>query len=142
MGLRSFQAKLILLMVGVLLLLQIATLVAIHIAGRKAIHSNVAEELGVADRVLERILRTRGETLSDSVRILAADFAFREAIASDHRPTIVSVLQNHGIRIDADAALLVSLEGEVIADTLEGRLTDEPFPFSSMIASVRERGEA
>ncbi|HUO85242.1 MAG TPA: EAL domain-containing protein [Thermoanaerobaculia bacterium] len=142
MRVRSFQVRLFLLMMAVLLLLQTATLIAVHIAGQRTLRRNISEELQVGGRVLERILDARGRQLSSSVRLLAADFAFREAIASDHRPTIASVLDNHGSRVQADAVFLIGLDGIVTADTTGGRFVERPFPFPSILASAQEEGEA
>src|SRR5690349_5368113 len=118
---RSFQAKLLYLMVAVLVLLQAATLVAVHVAGRQAVKESIDDELTVGTKILDQILEQKGQQLSETVRILAADYAFREAVASGDAPTITSVLGNHALRIKADAAFLVSLEGIVVADTLRDR---------------------
>jgi len=138
---RSFQAKLLYFMVAGLVLLQAATLVAIDLASRRTLRNRLADELRVGGRVLDRILLARGRQLSDKVRILAADFAFREAIASEDRPTISSVLVNHGARIDADAVFLISLDGSVAADSLEGRFAGRPFPQPELVRRALSDGE-
>jgi len=139
---RSFQARLLGLMVVILFLLQAATLTAVHLAGLRNLRNTLAEELDVGSRVLDRILGARGRQLSDTVRVLAADFAFREAVASGDHPTLISVLANHGSRIGADAVFLLSLEGAVVADTLGGRFADRPFPLSTLVERSRSEGEA
>src|SRR4051794_30086349 len=108
MTIRSFQTKLLGLTAGILVLLLAATFVAVHLAGQRTMSRGLGDELRVGSRVFDRILRARGRQLSDSVRLLASDFAFREAIASGDQPTIMSVLTNHGSRIFADAAFLIS----------------------------------
>ncbi|PYQ51437.1 MAG: GGDEF domain-containing protein [Acidobacteria bacterium] len=138
---RSFQAKLLYLLIGVLILLQTVTLAAIHFAGSHSLQRNLTLELRVGSRVFERILANRGRQLSDSVRVLAGDFGFREAIASRDRPTITSVLGNHGSRIDADAVFLVGLNGVVTADTVQKSLVGKKFPFPSLIATAEQMGE-
>src|SRR5690348_3297818 len=116
---RSFQAKLLYLLIGVLVLLQTVTLAAIHVAGAHSMRNSLSNELRVGTRVFRQILTTRARQLSESVRVLAADFAFREGVASGDRSTITSVLGNHGSRIGADAVFLVGLDGKVVADTIE-----------------------
>src|SRR5437763_6610454 len=115
---RSFQSKLVYLLIGVLVLLQTVTLAAIHIAGSRSVERNLSADLRVGSRVFDRILATRGRQLSDSVRVLAGDYGFRAATASGDRPTITSALTNHGSRIDANAVFLVGLDAGVIADTV------------------------
>ena len=139
---RSFQARLFVLTVGGLVLLQAATLAAVHVTGARSLHDALASQLDVGARVLEQTLAARGRRLGDAVRILAADFAFREAVASGDEPTIASVLANHGSRIAADSGLLVSLDGKVAADTLGGRLSGRPFPVDGMVDRARAGGEA
>ena len=52
-----------------------AVLVAVHVAGRQMLQKNLQEELAVGGRVLDQLLASRGRQLSDTVRVLAADFA-------------------------------------------------------------------
>jgi diguanylate cyclase (GGDEF)-like protein len=136
---RSFQARLLYLIVGVLVLMQAATLLSVHVAGQRNLQQSVSNELRVGGRVFDSILTARGRQLEGTVRALAADFAFREAIASGDRPTITSALANLGARIDAHAAFLISLEGTVDADTLAGRYVGHPFPIPALLGSAGRR---
>ncbi|HXB55333.1 MAG TPA: EAL domain-containing protein [Vicinamibacteria bacterium] len=129
----SFQTRLLSLMVWALVLLQAATLVAVHVAGQRNLRQTLAEELRVGARVLNRILAARGRQLTDTARVLAADFAFREAIASADRPTLTSALVNLGTRIDGHVLFLISLDGSVDADTLGGHFVSRPFPVPSLV---------
>jgi diguanylate cyclase (GGDEF)-like protein len=142
MGPRRFQTRLLFLMVWALVLLQAATLTAVHLAGRRNLRQALTEELQVGARVLKRILAAREHQLSDAARVVVADFAFRETIASADRPTITSALTNLGARVDAHAVFLISLEGTVDADTLGGRFVGRPFPVSSLVARAGAQGEA
>src|SRR5947209_13496059 len=139
---RSFQARLLYLLIAILVLLDAGTLISVYFAGQRTLHNTVAEQLRVGSGVLNRILDARARQLSDSLRVLALDFAFREAVASADVPTITSVLANHGSRIAADAVVLVNLNGVVTADTLGGRLSGKPFPFAAMLQDAQNRGEA
>ena len=142
MAVRSFQARLLYLLIAILVLLDAGTLVSVYFAGQRTLRNTVANELRVGSRVLNRILDARARQLSDSLRVLALDFAFREAIASADIPTITSVLANHGSRIAADAVVLVTLDGTVTADTLGGRLSGKRFPFAGLLRTAEDRGEA
>jgi len=142
MAVRSFQARLLYLLIAILVLLDAGTLISVYFAGQRTLRNTVTEQLRVGSRVLNRILDTRARQLSDSLRVLALDFAFREAVASADVPTITSVLANHGSRIAADAVVLVQLDGIVTADTLGGRLSRKPFPFAGLLRDAQNRGEA
>jgi diguanylate cyclase (GGDEF)-like protein len=139
---RSFQTKLLLLMIAVLLLLLGTTLIAVHVAGQRTMYKSIDEELRVGSRILDQILSARGRQLSETVRVLASDFAFREAVALGDQATVAEALENHGSRIAADAAFLIALDGPVIADTLGGRTVERPFPISALVAEARRRGES
>ena len=77
--------------------------------------SRARDELHSTGGVVLQALNSRGSELASAVQILASDFGFREAVASEDRATIVSALDNHGARIRADLTLLLSLDGRVIA---------------------------
>src|SRR3954451_1192000 len=142
MAIRSFQTKLLLLLIAVLVLLQAGTLISVHLAGQQTIRRSIDKELGIGARVLDQTLATRARQLQDSLRVLALDFAFREAIASADLPTTTSVLSNHGSRIAADAVVLIGLDGKVTADTVGGRLVGKPFPVAALLETAQDRGES
>ena len=75
------------------------------------------EILTVGNKVLRQALDIRAEQLTDSVRLLAADFAFRRAVATAEQETIESVLANHGSRINASLTLLLSPTGALLASS-------------------------
>ena len=74
--------------------------------------------------------------------MLAAEFAFREAIATGDNGTVVSALENQGARINASAVLYVDLKGSVIADTLHPGSRPHPFPLMPLIEQARQDGGA
>jgi diguanylate cyclase (GGDEF)-like protein len=139
---RSFQTRLLFLMVCALVLLQAATLIALHVAGQRNLRQTLTEELRVGARVLGRILAARGRQLTDTARVLVADFAFREAIASADRPTIISALVNLGGRIDSKAVFLISLDGSVDADTLGGQFVGRRSPVPLRLGQGASQAEA
>jgi diguanylate cyclase (GGDEF)-like protein len=139
---RSFQTRLLALIVWALVLLQAATLIALHVAGRRNLRQTLTLELQVGARLLNQVLAARGHRLTDTARALAADFAFREAMASADRPTITSALTNLGARVDGRAVFLISLDGSVDADTLGGHFVGRPFPVPSLVTRAGSESEA
>jgi diguanylate cyclase (GGDEF)-like protein len=114
---RSFQTKLILfswlLFVGV----EVATFWLVQSVIRTNILDQARNELVVTKRVVDARITSTVDTLAEGSAILARDFGFRQAVASDDRPTIRSALHNLGARYRADRMLLVSLENKVLVDT-------------------------
>ncbi|HEX2061228.1 MAG TPA: diguanylate cyclase, partial [Thermoanaerobaculia bacterium] len=115
---------------------------SVHFAGQRTLRNSVAEELRVGSRVLDRILDTRATQLAQQLSAVVGDFAFRGAVASADVATVTSVLANHGMRVGADAVMLVSLDGVVVADTLQGRMIERRFPYDSMLRAAEDRGDA
>src|ERR1700704_3542604 len=103
MRIQRLQTRIIVFFVALLALVQVAAFWFVN----------------AAQRVFARLLDQNAEKLKLSARVLAADFAFREAIATHDTGTIASVLANHGARIGADAMVFVDLNGRVISDTLQ-----------------------
>ena len=142
MRVRSFRAKLLILLLGVLLLLAAATLAAVHLAGERMLRKSVAEELGVGSRVLDDALATRGTQLSEMLHVLAYDFGFRDAVASADIDTIESALSNAGSRVEADFVFLISLDGIVQVDTSGSALEGQPFPIPELWAEAETERKA
>src|SRR3990172_3013512 len=110
---------------GLFLLVLTAMLLAVDRASTRHARAQLAETLQVGARVFTRQFDARNERLTEGVRILAGDFALRGAIASRDRSTILSALENHGARIGANVAMLVSLDNLLLADTLRPRAAAE-----------------
>lgn len=132
----SFSRRIIVLLVGALGLAQLLTLGA----GLGATHRNVRSDLSagmrVAESVFERLYTARFEQLGQSVRVLAADFGFRRAVASGDAPTMVSALENHAARAGATLAVLVDPDGTVTAATDTAAVLEGAPAWSAIVAEA------
>ena len=138
---RSFQARLLYLLIALLVLLEAGTLVAVHFAGRRAMRRTVTEELGIAARVFDRFLQMRARTLAEQTRVLVSDFAFRETVAKADLDTVASTLDNHGRRVGANVVALIDLDGNVKTDSGGGgQMSGRRFPFASMFRKAVDQG--
>ncbi len=133
MRIHKLQTRIIVFFVALIALVQVASFFAVNAANSKNARAKIEEELNVGQRVFARLLEQNAEKLSQSARVLAADFAFREAIATHDTGTIASVLSNHGARIGADAMVFVDLEGKVVSDTLRPAAESRPFEYPALI---------
>jgi diguanylate cyclase (GGDEF)-like protein len=133
MRIQRLQTRIIVFFVALLALVQVAAFVFVNAAISNNARAKVEEELNVGQRVFARLLDQNAEKLSQSARLLAADFAFREAIATHDTGTISSVLANHGARIGAGAMVFVDLDGTVISDTLRPQAEARPFEYPALI---------
>jgi diguanylate cyclase (GGDEF)-like protein len=137
----NLQTRILALFLALMAVLQIGGFVLVNSVGTTAARTTIGDELIAGEQVLLRSLQQETLRLMQGARLLAADYAFREAIATGDRDTIVSVLGNHGKRIDADLTMLIGLDGKVIADTLGGS-AGTVFPQPSLITTAESDGEA
>jgi len=72
--------------------------------------------------------------------VLAADFGFKQAVATKDQNTIISALFNHGNRIDADLMMLTSTEGKLIASTHHLPGSQSQFPFPGLLKKAKVEG--
>jgi diguanylate cyclase (GGDEF)-like protein len=133
MRIQRLQTRIIIFFVALLAIVQVAAFWFVNAANSSNARAKVEEELNVGQRVFARLLEQNTDKLKMSARVLAADFAFREAIATHDSRTIGSVLANHGARIGANAMVFVDLDGKVISDTLSPQAESRPFAYPALI---------
>ncbi|MDP2748560.1 bifunctional diguanylate cyclase/phosphodiesterase [Pseudomonas sp.] len=109
----SFQARIAGVLVLLLLVVVGALYAAVQTATNAAVRSQAREQLDVGSLVFQQLLEVRGRQLHDAVQVLAADFGFKDAVASGDSETIRSALLNHGARINASAVMMLGLDGNL-----------------------------
>ncbi len=132
----GLQTRILLLFLALMVVVQIGGFVLVNTVGTTAARTTIGDELIAGEQVFLRSLQQEKVRLVQSARLIAADYAFREAIATGDRDTIDSVLANHGKRIDADLTLLVGLDGNVIADSVGGTV-GSPFAQSGLMKAAQ-----
>ncbi|MEX6501034.1 putative bifunctional diguanylate cyclase/phosphodiesterase [Pseudomonas zhanjiangensis] len=113
----SFQTRIASVLVLLSLVVIGALYFAVQTATSVAVRSQASEQLDVGTRVFAQLLEVRGRQLHDAAQVLAADFGFKEAVASGDAQTIRSALSNHGARISAGLVMLFGLDGGIRAST-------------------------
>ncbi|HEX6638288.1 MAG TPA: EAL domain-containing protein [Steroidobacteraceae bacterium] len=141
MRIQRLQTRIIVFFVALLALVQVAAFVFVNAANSKNAHAKVEEELNVGQRVFARLLDQSADKLKMAARVLAADFAFRAAIATHDNGTIASALTNHGARIGADAMLFVDLDGNVVTDTLRPLAAQRRFEYPALLDDTRDAAD-
>jgi len=142
MRFKSLRARIAVVIVLLMLAAQAAAYIVISSVIQRNAVTNAQEQLAVAERVFREVLRSNGEKLTQAATVVAADFGFREAVATHDESTVVSALRNHGSRIDADLVILVDLDGKLIADSRGSMQGGESFPFRELMQTAahgRER---
>jgi len=139
---RSLEVRIVVFFVALLVVVQAVAFSLISAANQQIAKSEIASQLNVGSNVFRRLIDQNGRQLAQGASVLAADFAFREAIATRDMGTILSVLGNHGARISAHAVLLAGLDKRLLADTLHPGADGQPFPFPDLIALAQKQGQA
>ena len=93
-----------------------ATLGVVSSANSRNAEREVQRRLETGALVFERTLDSNRRQLSQAAQVLAADFGFRSAVSTRDTATLESVLTNHAERIGARLVVLLSLQGEVLAE--------------------------
>ncbi len=139
MRLYRLESKIVTLFIILIVVVQLAGFVAIRTAIDRNARSAISEELVLGQRVFVRLLEQNAQKLTQGARLLASDFGFRQAIGTDDRATIASVLANHGARIGASKAMLIGVDGRIRATTVEYPDTDLQ---RSSLELVRKAGDS
>jgi len=138
----SYQARVASVLILLLLVVIGALYFSVKAATRQAVHGQAMAQLEVGTRVFERLLETRGRRLADGVQLLAADFGFRDAVASGDSATMRSVLLNHGRRINASDMILLGMDGKVLASTLDEVPEGSTFRYDQALREARRTRQA
>lgn len=109
----GFRGRIIAVFILLLAGLLVATLAIVGIAANHSVHDQLSARLQTSEKVWAQLLDANADRLLESVSLLAKDFAFREAVATGDEPTAESALLNHGERIQADLALLLTSDGKL-----------------------------
>ena len=75
------------------------------------------KELATSSRVFERVWAQRDAQLETDTVLLARDFGFRSAVATQDVPTIRSALDNLKTRLGVARAMMISANGSVVSAT-------------------------
>lgn len=113
----TFRARILLLLLTIVIVTQVATMLALLVQTNRKGQELARQELRNAGHVIDALMQTRAEQLRDAVRVLAADYGFKEAVTFGETATVRSALDNSAQRIHADIAALLDLDGAVIAAT-------------------------
>jgi len=120
-----------------MILSSVATITSVLLATDASVERQAQDKLDIGKRVFEQLMLNRSQQLFGSAEVLTADFGFKGAVAQGDKRTILSVLENHGARIDADLMMLASLEGELVART---DASAKNFPFVHLLPQAEASG--
>ncbi|MDC8754741.1 EAL domain-containing protein [Erythrobacter sp. sf7] len=111
----SFSSRIAFLFAG-LFALVLALVVSLALGGlARFAEAGAARDLTANARVFDEILTARSRQMGDQAEVLARDFGFREAVATEDAQTIASALESLETRVNSDIAFVLTLDGVVLA---------------------------
>ncbi len=123
---RNLRTRLTVLYMGLfgiaLMLVAIAVVTAITGSARNLVRG----ELIATGAVYDQIWESQSAQLRQGAAVLAQDFGFREAVATNDGPTVLSALDNLRARQKVDGALILGVDGHATATgvALDAAATD------------------
>jgi diguanylate cyclase (GGDEF)-like protein len=142
MSSRSLRHRIAIVFVGLLVLVMGFVLALVHSSSARIVERETQRELAVGAKVFQRLLEQNQRQLETAATVLSADFAFREAIATQDQPTVRSVIRNHGQRIHAQVMMVTGIDGRMIATTQRAAAAGDPFPFPDLLAQAEAAGRS
>ncbi len=140
--LNNLGTRIVLFFVALLVLVQGLGAFLVIQANSQIARQTMDQELEQGERVFKQLLVQNQARLEQGAGILSADFAFRQAIATNETGTILSVLRNHGARVGANVMTLASLDNIIRADTLDVDRVGKPFAAPDLIRIALVEGRA
>jgi len=138
----TLGTRIVIFFVALLVLVQGVAAFLVIQANSQVAQQTIDQQLEQGERVFRQLLTQNQARLEQGAGILSADFAFRQAIASNDTGTILSVLRNHGARVGANVMTLASLDNIVRADTLDPSRIGKPFAFPDLVKLAGNEGKA
>lgn len=128
-----FQSRLIALILFIVILLQAAVFTAVSTAtGRSARRASDAA-LQLTATAFKTTMDARRKILLEKAHLMSSDFAFKQVFIQTDHATLLSVLENHQKRAQADWMIAVGLDNKRIADTLAPEAHGDAFPYLHLI---------
>jgi diguanylate cyclase (GGDEF)-like protein len=138
----SLRRRIVVVFVGLLVLVMGLVLALVHTSSEQIVGNESRRELATGSKVFARLVEQNQRQLETAATVLSADFAFREAIATQDQPTMRSVIVNHARRIHAQVMMVGGTDGTLIASTQREVADGSAFPFPDLIAAAEDAGKS
>lgn len=122
---RTLRTRLTVLYAGLFTIGLVVLAVLAQVMIERSARSTATDELSTSASVYDRLWQERERALTGAADVVARDFGFRSAVASNDVATIVSALDSLRVRADVPHVVLVTDAGQVIGDAgeLGGRVS-------------------
>ena len=112
---RSLRVKILATAALLILLSQVGTVTAVLFTANADVSERAETALIAGTELLSNATASRAEQLGNTVRALASDYGFKQAVGTGETETVRSALQNHAQRAGADIAFIIDLNDQLLA---------------------------
>ncbi len=140
-GFKTLERRIAVVFVGLLAFVMLLTLLIVARSGQELIATEAQRQLAAGAGNFRTLIERDRHQLELAASVLSGDFSFREAIATQDRATVLSVLRNHGSRIGARLMMVVALDGEVRFDSRYPERR-RPFPLTELLRTAEKLGRS
>lgn len=112
---RSLRVKILATAALLIMLSQIGTVSAVLFTANSDVSERAETALIAGTEVLSNATASRADQLGNTVRALASDYGFKQAVGTGETETVRSALQNHASRAGADIAFIIDLNDQLLA---------------------------
>lgn len=118
---KHIRSRIAFTFLSVIVAIQLAGLIPLKYALVKHANKLAEEQINVGERVFVSLLQHNTQSLKQATQVLAADFAFREAVATNDAETIESALESYQGRIRAQIAFYISSDENLVVGTSDAK---------------------
>lgn len=118
--------------------MQASVFLAVNTANIQSARQQIDDALQITAGQFHKTIEDREQRLLSAARLMSRDYPFKQAYATGEHGTILSALENQSARVFANIMMLLTLDIDVIADTLRPELSTTPFEFPELIERAEE----
>jgi diguanylate cyclase (GGDEF)-like protein len=119
MRFKSIGSRIITIFLALILLVQLTGFFIIRASIDKNAVASTREQINIGEEVLSLLLEQNSQKMAQGVNILAADYSFKQTVASNDMPAIQSAITNSSARIGAAFSILVGPDQNILASTIK-----------------------
>ena len=135
----KFSFKLTLWFSSLLIISLIVILFFINSVAKSSVLANIENNLLRTVQTIDKLYSKRVQILQHNMQLLAGDYGFKSAYASEDEKTIHSALLNHKRRLKgSDFLILCDLDDMVLSNTYNKKLNNKPLVWHDVLDRANE----
>jgi adenylate cyclase len=139
---RRFSLRVLTLLLGLLFVVLATTYVVVSRANERNALDHARAELDRAARIAQASIQQRIDFLALSAKVVAGDYAFKQAFSDGDGPTMSSALVSFSGRVGAPIITLFDPDGKLIANSEPGMSNENAGPFAYLISEATKQDVA